>query len=113
MITSLLRRPRRCTNRLKTYCPAAATKLFDSELHFFSWSLSPLQNTGPCDSFHCLGHFKNVYDDNESVFQRYDSEKHLSEFYPQDGDESQLASKLRHYHPIYSPVRTCCTKSRV
>ena len=28
-----------------------------------------------------------------SVFQRYYSGKHLSEFYPQDGGESQLASK--------------------
>jgi len=27
--------------------------------------------------------------------------KHLSEFYPQDGDESQLALKLRHRHPMY------------
>ena len=34
-----------------------------------------------------------------SVFQRYHSEKHVSEFYPQDGGESQLASKLRHCHP--------------
>ena len=28
----------------------------------FSWSLSPLQNSGPCNSFYCLGHSKNVYD---------------------------------------------------
>ena len=35
----------------------------------------------------------------QSVFQRYHSEYHLSEFYPQDGGESQLASKLRHCHP--------------
>ena len=27
----------------------------------FSLSLSPLQNSGPCNSFHCLGHFKNVW----------------------------------------------------
>jgi len=31
----------------------------------FSWSLSPLQNGGPCSSFHCLGHFKNVRDDDD------------------------------------------------
>jgi len=31
----------------------------------FSWSLSPLQNSGPCNSFYCLGHSKNVYDDTE------------------------------------------------
>ena len=30
------------------------------------------------------------------------SEKSLSEFYPQDGGESQLALKLRHCHPIYT-----------
>ena len=36
------------------------------------------------------------------VFQRYYSEKHLSEFYPQDGGESQLALKLglRHCHHV-------------
>jgi len=28
-------------------------------------SLSPLQNTGPCNSFYCLDHFKNVYDDDD------------------------------------------------
>ena len=38
----------------------------------------------------------------QSAFQRYQSEKHLSEFYPQDGGESQLASKLRHCHPMYN-----------
>ena len=31
--------------------------------------------------------------------------KHLSEFYPQDGGERQLASKLRHCHPMYRRVR--------
>jgi len=32
----------------------------------FSYSLSPPpQNSGPCNSFHCLGHFKNVYDDDD------------------------------------------------
>ena len=28
--------------------------------------------------------------------------KHLQEFYPQDGGESQPALKLRHCHPMYS-----------
>jgi len=28
-------------------------------------ALSPLQNSGPCNSFHCLGQFKNVYDDDD------------------------------------------------
>ena len=37
----------------------------------------------------------------QSVFQRYHSEKHLSEFYPQNGGESQLALKLRHCHLMY------------
>jgi len=30
-------------------------------------SLSPLQNSGPCNSFHCLGHSKNVYDDDDDA----------------------------------------------
>jgi len=37
----------------------------------------------------------------ESVSQQYHSEKHLPEFYPQDGGESQMASKLRRCHPVY------------
>ena len=28
---------------------------------------SPLQNSGPCNSSYCLGHFKNVYDDDDDV----------------------------------------------
>ena len=31
----------------------------------FSQSLSPLQNSGTCNSFYCLGHSKNVYDDDD------------------------------------------------
>jgi len=38
----------------------------------------------------------------QSVFQRYHSEKHLSEFHPQDDGESQLTSKLRHCHSVYN-----------
>ena len=45
-----------------------------------------------------------------SVFQRYYSEKHLSEFYPQDSGESQLASKLRHCRPLYRP--TCYIQAK-
>ena len=41
----------------------------------------------------------------QSVFQWYHSEKRL-EYYPQDGGESQLASKLRHCHPVYSAAET-------
>jgi len=37
----------------------------------------------------------------ESLFYRYHSDKHLPEFYPQDGGESQLALKLRHCHSVY------------
>ena len=41
----------------------------------------------------------------QSVFQRYHSEKHLWQFYPQDGRESQLALNLRHCHPMYNCKR--------
>jgi len=37
-----------------------------------------------------------------SALQRYHSENILSEFYPQDGGESQWALKLRHRHPMYT-----------
>jgi len=51
-------------DRLKTHtCSAAATKLFDFNDISFSQSLSPPQNSGHCNSFHCLGHSKNVNDD--------------------------------------------------
>ena len=38
----------------------------------------------------------------QSIFQRYHRGKHLWEFYPQDGGESQLALKLRHCQPKYT-----------
>ena len=38
------------------------------------------------------------------LFQFYHSGKHLSEFYPQYGGESQLASTLRLCHPVYWPL---------
>jgi len=41
----------------------AATKLFDFKDISFSYSLSPLLR--PCNSFYCLGLFKNVYDDDD------------------------------------------------
>jgi len=41
------------------------------------------------------------------LYQRYRSEKHLSEFYPQDGGESQLALKLRHCQPMYVRMSRC------
>ena len=47
-------------------CSAAATKLLDSNDISFSQSLSPLQNSGHCNSFHCLGHSENVYDDDDT-----------------------------------------------
>jgi len=64
----MLRRPRRCrcstTGGRHTFSQAA-TKLFDFKDISFSYSLSPLQNSGPCNSFYCLGLFKNVYDDDD------------------------------------------------
>jgi len=45
----------------------------------------------------------------KSVFQRYHSDKHLSEFCPQDGGESQLASKLRHCRPMNNVMP--CTRA--
>ena len=48
-------------------CSAAVTKLFDFQLHspFLPSHYLPPQNSGPCNSFYCLGHFKNVYDDDD------------------------------------------------
>ena len=43
----------------------------------------------------------------QSVFQRYHSEKYLSQFYSQGGGERQLASKVRHCHPIYTTLAAC------
>jgi len=41
----------------------------------------------------------------QSIFQRYHSEKHLSELYPQHGSENQLASELRQCCPMYMHLR--------
>jgi len=38
----------------------------------------------------------------QRVFRRYHSEKHLSDFYLQDGGEYQLSLKLRHCRPMYT-----------
>ena len=46
-----------------------------------------------------------------SVFQRYHSEKRLSEFYPQDGGESQLVLKLRYCHPMNGLRVSVCAGS--
>jgi len=51
--------------------------------------------------------FHSLVDENvcmiaSSPTKQYHSEKSLSEFYPQDGGESQLASKLRHCHSMYT-----------
>ena len=35
--------------------------------YIFSLVIFPLQHSGPCNSFHCLGHSKNVYDDDDDV----------------------------------------------
>ena len=34
-------------------------------LHVATCHYLPPQNSGPCNSFYCLGHFKNVYDDDD------------------------------------------------
>jgi len=72
---AMLRRPRRCrcstTGGRHTFSQAA-TKLFDFKDISFSYSLSPLQNSGPCNSFYCLGLFKNVYDDDDDDDRLFD-----------------------------------------
>jgi len=42
----------------------------------------------------------------QSVFQRYRSRKRLLAFYPQNGGESLLASKLCHCHAMYKHIHT-------
>jgi len=65
----MLRRPRHCRCSRTSWrhtCSAAATKT-RLVLHFpFLVIISPLRNSGPCNSFYCLGHFKNVYDDDDN-----------------------------------------------
>ena len=52
-------------NRLKTYLFRRCYETVDSELHFFFLVIISLQNSGRCNSSHCLGHFKNVCDDDD------------------------------------------------
>jgi len=43
----------------------------------------------------------------ESVFKRYHSDKHVSEFYVQDGGKNhRYGTKLRHCHPVYTVTVT-------
>jgi len=55
-------------NRLKTYLfrRCYETVRLSITFHFPSHYLPP-QNSGPCNSFYCLGHFKNVYDDDDEL----------------------------------------------
>ena len=41
----------------------------------FSSHYLPPQNSGPCNSFHCLGHFKNVYDDDDDDDDEHSEER--------------------------------------
>jgi len=52
--------------RLKTYLFRRCYDTVWLVLHFpFLVINSPLYNSGPCNSFYCLGHSKNVYDDED------------------------------------------------
>jgi len=53
----------------------------------------PPQNSGPCNSFYCLGHFKNVYDDDDD----------------EDGGKNQLAWIWNDITSV-SPYVYCCVK---
>ena len=44
------------------HCVPLTTRLPSHPNYFFSHYL-PLQNSGPCNRFYCLGHYKNDYDD--------------------------------------------------
>ena len=63
---AVLRRPRRCQEQAEDILVPSLLRncltLYDIS---FSWSLSPLKNSGPYNSFYCLGHFKNVYGDDD------------------------------------------------
>jgi len=56
-------------NRLKTYLfhRCYETDWIRPTFLFPGHILSPPRNSGPCNSFHCLGHFKNVYDDDDVI----------------------------------------------
>ena len=53
-------------NRLKTYLFRRCYETVSLSITFpFPSHYLPPQNSGPCNSFYCLGHFKNVYDDDD------------------------------------------------
>ena len=63
---AMLRRPRRCRCSRTSWrhtCPPLLRNCLTSNDIPFPRHISPLQNSGPCNSFYCLGHFKNVYND--------------------------------------------------
>ena len=65
---AMLSRPRRCGVQEQAediLVPPLLRNCLTLNYISFSQSLSPLHNSGPCNSFHCLGHLKNVYDDDD------------------------------------------------
>ena len=57
-------------NRLKTYLFRRCYETVWLSITFlFPSHHLPPQNSGPCKSFYCLGHFKNVYDDDDDEFR--------------------------------------------
>jgi len=65
-------------------------------------SVTSLQSMYNIENILSVGLWKYLYNhqlDNKAYFGDIAVKKHLSEFYPQDGGESQLVLKLRHCHP--------------
>ena len=61
-------------NRLKTYLFRRCYETVSLSITFpFPSHYLPPHNSGPWNSFYCLGHFKNVYDDDDErpVFRDY------------------------------------------
>ena len=64
-------------NRLKTYLFRRCYETVSLSVTFpFPSHYLPPHNSGPWNSFYCLGHFKNVYDDDDErpVFRDYPGE---------------------------------------
>jgi len=92
-------------NRLKTYLFRHCYETVWLSITFlFPSHYLPPQNSGPCNSFNCLGHFKNVYDDDEHCTKHWNhwlqfsgsSEPSRQSFRP-----SQYLSAAGMHSPVY------------
>ena len=110
---AMLRRPRRCRcsrTGWRQTSSAAAMKPFNFNDISFPGHYLSLQNNGPCNSFYCLGHFKNVYDDD--VMQKKHTTNHKFKL-PGTNNCNREESVFQRWRPWDQGIPIKCIKATV